>query len=173
MDHTPAPAAGGRHRADPGTAAAAPRPARTAVATSTAAATPPTAVAERCPSCASRVGPREEWCSLCHAALRPGGSTSSGDTAVPTAAVVPPVPAAGPPAPADAPGPPAGRGAGEPELDPEVVEEMLAQLAGVAAGPDLRGLASTQAKVLVATLGGLGLTGLLLLAMTAAGAVLG
>jgi len=181
MDHTPAPAAGGRHRADPGAVDATPRPAAAAAATATATA------AGRCPSCASRVGPREEWCSLCHAALRPDAAPSPASAAAPPVPAVEvaavevsaaevaaaevaalQLPAAETPAPA-----PHAPDAAAPELDPEVVEGMLAQLAGAAARPGLRGLPSTQARVLVAALGGLGLTGLLLLAMTAAGAVLG
>jgi len=178
MDHTPAPAPGGRHRAEPGAVAATPRPATAASATaasstaasSTAAPSATTVTATvtrtaapgRCPSCASRVGPREEWCSLCHAALRPAV-----DPVLET-----PVEQE-PPVEDEPPVAVAGEAGDEPALDPEVVDEMLAQLAGAAAGPALRGLASTQAKVLVAALGGLGLTGLLLLAMTVAGAVLG
>jgi len=50
---------------------------------------------------------------------------------------------------------------------------MLAELSGAQPPPGVRGLRSPRTKVLVAALGGVGLTGLLLLAMTAAGAILG
>ena len=135
--------------------------------------TPPAARPERCPSCAARVRPEQDWCSLCHASLLP-------------AEPAPAVPAAPVPVPREASAAPVARVTedddGQLALDfaaprpPAVDEAEVARMLGALARSDRpapRGLGSRQAKVAVAVGGGLGLTALLLGAMTAIGAVLG
>ncbi|ABS04704.1 hypothetical protein [Kineococcus radiotolerans] len=132
--------------------------------------TPPAARPARCPSCAARVRPEQDWCSLCHASLLPAE----------------PAPAVPVPAPREASAAPVARVTedddGQLALDfaaprpPAVDEAEVARMLGALARSDRpapRGLGSRQAKVAVAVGGGLGLTALLLGAMTAIGAVLG
>ncbi len=139
-----------------------------------APAGPVVARAERCPSCAARVRPEQDWCSLCHASLLPA----------PAPVVIAPVVTA---APVRRELPPARVVEDEdgqlaldfeqprpaaPAVDEAEVERMLGALARTdVKGP--RGLQSRQAKIAVAVGGGLGLTALLLGGMTALGVVLG
>jgi hypothetical protein len=135
---------------------------------------PVVARAERCPSCAARVRPEQDWCSLCHASLLPAPAPVVIAPVVTTAPVRREVPLARVVEDED------GQLALDfeqprsdaPAVDEAEVERMLGALARTdVKGP--RGLQSRQAKIAVAVGGGLGLTALLLGGMTALGVVLG
>lgn len=136
-----------------------------------APAGPVVARPERCPSCAARVRPEQDWCSLCHASLLPAPAPVVTAAPAPVRREVPPARVVededGQLAlDFEQPRPEA------PPVDEVEVERMLGALARAdVRGP--RGLQSRQAKIAVAVGGGLGLTALLLGGMTALGAVLG
>ncbi|WP_432511893.1 hypothetical protein [Kineococcus sp. SYSU DK001] len=144
----------------------------------------PSAGPQRCPSCGARARAEQEWCSLCHTSLRPAPAPTA---PVGQRAATPDE--APDEAPGEAPGPAPARvvedGDGQLLLDlgpaatgpragvdEDEVERMLDALArSGGAGP--RGLGTRKAKVLLAAGGALGLSALLLGAMTALGAVVG
>jgi hypothetical protein len=127
---------------------------------------------ERCPSCAARVRPEQDWCSLCHASLLPGRAPRPEPSPSPSAPRAVPVARISEEEDGqlaldfEQPRPEA------PAVDEAEVERMLGALARTDR-PGVRGLQSKQAKIAVMLGGGLGLTALLLGGMTALGAVLG
>lgn len=133
----------------------------------------PVARPQRCPACGARARAEQDWCSLCHTSLLPVAPAPTAPAAPVAGGVTDPAARVlegedgqlvldfGPAATAS-------RAA----LDDDEVERMLGALArSGGAGP--RGLGTRKAKVALAAGGALGLSALLLGAMTALGAVLG
>ncbi|MGI4894810.1 MAG: hypothetical protein ACRYF3_06835 [Janthinobacterium lividum] len=155
---------------------------------------------ERCPSCSARVRTGQDWCSLCHASLRPepvpaaepvtsGGpasarlDTTSHPETTSNPDGTPPAGSAGDMAElqleldfeglgTDPATTPDAEPPNAPALDEAEVARMLRTLAASDA-PMPRGLSNPRAKVLISVGGGLGLTALLLGGMTLLGAITG
>ncbi|WP_432541135.1 hypothetical protein [Kineococcus sp. SYSU DK002] len=140
---------------------------------------------QRCPSCGARARAEQDWCSLCHTSLLPAPAAPA-----PVGQRTPAPTDRADEAPGEVPGPaaarvvegedgqlaldfgPAATTGARAVLDEDEVERMLGALArSGGAGP--RGLGTRRAKVLLAAGGALGLSALLLGAMTVLGAVVG